>query len=69
MKTIKFIFATTALLFLTLICQSQPIGNERTLFVDFFGQTIFSVDEDGITPIVYEREVDLIYYCPTRPRL
>jgi hypothetical protein len=66
MKTIKFIFATTGLLFLTLICKSQPIGNERTLFVDFFGQTIFSVDEDGITPIVYEREVDLINYCTAK---
>jgi len=60
MKKLLRIFFFTFLILLTTICESSN-KNKKTLFVDYFGLTIYNVDENADT--IFEREDDLISYA------
>ncbi|MBL0049312.1 MAG: hypothetical protein IPP32_14595 [Bacteroidetes bacterium] len=62
MKTLK-LFCLACIFFSVTDCFSSIVGNndKKTLFVDYFGLTIYNVDENADT--VFEREEDLITYA------
>ena len=62
MKSLKLLFIS-CLFFNVTNCFSSIVSNsdKKTLFVDYFGLTIYNVDEDADS--VFEREDDLITYA------